>query len=265
MIDKDNKKAHNPKGMMLEDDTFCFECHPSVACYTICCSNPDMYLYPYDIIRMKNHLDISSDEFLEKYTFSALRDNPYFPNLMLKIDKKENRKKSCPFLAKEGCSIYEDRPFSCRAYPLERAVARVEDSDDKKDCYFMARHSHCLGHDESRSWTVREWIQHQGLIEYNQMNDLWVDIDTIFRNNPWGERGINSPALKMAFMACFNIDRFREFVFKSSFLTRFDISEDRIHEVKESDLNLMVLGFDWIKLFLKNTGPLKRDDEGPAS
>jgi Fe-S-cluster containining protein len=231
-----------------------FDCHPEVACFTRCCKDADMYLYPYDIIRMKNGLGISSDRFLEEYSIQAVRDNPYFPSLMLKMSNDEE--KSCPFLSPQGCTIYKDRPFSCRSYPLERAVARSSDENGRKVLYFIMRHSHCLGHEESREWTVAEWIEDQGLELYNEMNDLWVDVDSIFRANPWGSQGVDSPALKMAFMACFNIDMFKKFVFESSFLSRFDLPGERIEKLKKSDVELMTFGFDWTKFFLTGSGPL---------
>jgi hypothetical protein len=136
------------------EDAIRFDCHSQMACFTECCKDADMYLYPYDIIRMKKTLGISSDQFLEQYTFQAIRDNPYFPNLMLKMS--DNEEKSCPFLSSEGCTIYKDRPFSCRAYPLERAVARTGDEHGRAVLYFIMSHHFCLGHQESREWTVRE-------------------------------------------------------------------------------------------------------------
>ena len=60
----------------------------------------------------------------------------------------------------------------------------------------------------------------------------------------------------MAFMACFNVDKMREFVFHSSFLSRFNIPPDRIAHCKESDAEMMKLGFDWVKYFLAGRGPL---------
>ncbi|MBW1840811.1 MAG: YkgJ family cysteine cluster protein, partial [Deltaproteobacteria bacterium] len=140
---------------LLEDEKFRFDCHPGVACFTRCCRDADMYLYPYDILRMKNRLNISSEQFLEQHTFSAFRDNPYFPNIMLKMSDAED--KSCPFLLPEGCVIYEDRPFSCRAYPLERAVARGGNKTGREVRYFITGHFYCLGHGESREWTIDEW------------------------------------------------------------------------------------------------------------
>jgi len=234
--------------ILQEKDRFRFECHSGVACFTRCCKNPDMYLYPYDIIRMKNQLGMSSEQFLGAYTLSAFRDNPYFPSMMLKM--ADDEEKTCPFLSPRGCSIYEDRPFSCRAYPLERAVARSGWNDEREECYFVAVHEHCLGHEESREWKVGEWLDDQNIRIYNEMNDLWVEIDTMFRNNPWGQQGISNPALKMAFMACFNIDAFKRFVFESSFLERFDLASERLEQVKTSDAEAMKLGFDWVRLFL---------------
>jgi len=236
------------------DDTIRFDCHPGLACFTRCCRDADMYLYPYDILRMKNRLGISSEHFLKKYTFSAIRDNPYFPNIMLKMS--DNKDKACPFLTSDGCTIYEDRPFSCRAYPLERAVARMRNQTERVACYFITNHPYCLGHKETRKWTVSEWINDQQIQLYNDMNDLWVDIDTLFRRNPWGPQGIESPAFKMAFMACFNVDKLKSFVLESTFLARFNVSQNRIDAIIASDVELMKFGFDWIQLFLTGTGPL---------
>lgn len=254
MKDKPCNSQLSGSRKLLEKDTFRFKCHVQVACYTRCCKDADMYLYPYDIIRMKNRLGISSERFLEQYTLTAFRDNPYFPSLMLKMS--DENEKSCPFLNPEGCVLYEDRPFSCRAYPLERAVARSGHKGKRAVCYFIANHAYCLGHKESREWSVKEWIENQQIQIYNDMNDLWVDIDTLFQGNPWGSQGINGPAFKMAFLACFNVDTFRTFVFESTFLSRFDVSPERIEEVIASDVELMKFGFEWIMFFLSSTGPL---------
>ena len=244
----------NVRKKIHSEDKIRFDCYPGVACFTRCCKDADMYLYPYDIIRMKNGLSMSSDRFLEQYTIQAVRDNPYFPSLMLKMSDDEE--KSCPFLSQKGCTIYKDRPYSCRSYPLERAVARIGDENGRKVLYFIMRHNYCLGHEAPREWTVTEWIQGQEMDVYNEMNDLWVDIDSIFRANPWGTQGTDNPALKMAFMACFNIDVFKKFIFESSFLSRFDLPRERIEKIKKSDVELMKFGFDWIKFFLAGSGPI---------
>jgi hypothetical protein len=54
----------------------------------------------------------------------------------------------------------------------------------------------------------------------------------------------------MTFMAAYNADRFREFVFGSSLLKRFRVKPELLSKIKKDDAQLMLLGFDWIKLFL---------------
>ena len=106
-------------------------------------------------------------------------------------------------------------------------------------------------------WTVSDWSGDQDLAAFETMNDHWVDIDSILRSNPWGEQGLQSPALPMVFMACYNVDKFRHFVFETSFLSRFAVPVSRQKEIRTSDEALMFFGFDWVRLMLRNEGPLK--------
>ena len=56
----------------------------------------------------------------------------------------------------------------------------------------------------------------------------------------------------MAFMATYNIDRFREFTFNSSFLKRYKVKTALLKQLKAEDEELLKFGFDWVKLFLWN-------------
>ena len=46
------------------DSRFRFKCHKDVKCFTKCCRGINITLSPYDIIRLKNRLNLSSEEFL---------------------------------------------------------------------------------------------------------------------------------------------------------------------------------------------------------
>ena len=46
---------------------------------------------------------------------------------------------------------------------------------------------------------------------------------------------------------CYNIDKFKDFVFKSTFLERYDLPEDRIQQIKADDIKLLEFGFEWLK------------------
>ena len=82
------------------------------------------------------------------------------------------------------------------------------------------------------------------------MTIRWAELRRLFQNDPWGAEGPTGARAKMAFMAAYNVDRFREFVFGSSFLKRFTVKPELLSRIKKDDAQLMLLGFDWIKLFL---------------
>ena len=54
----------------------------------------------------------------------------------------------------------------------------------------------------------------------------------------------------MAFMATYNVDQFREFVFKSSFLKRYKVKSALLKKLRTDDLAMVRFGFDWVKLFV---------------
>jgi hypothetical protein len=60
----------------------------------------------------------------------------------------------------------------------------------------------------------------------------------------------------MAFMASYNMDTFKAFIFKSSFSDRFSLSEKRMEDIQNSETELLRLGFQWITFFLTGKGPL---------
>ena len=257
MPEKRNTPVGDTSRYLLGDGTFRFACHSGVACYTRCCHNADMYLHPYDIIRLKQRLGMTSEEFLMQHTITAFRENPCFPNVMLKMSDLPDS--PCSFLSENGCTVYEDRPYSCRAYPLEPAFYGDGENQLNIRCY-VARHGHCLGHRENRKWTARQWMEDQQMDEHNEINARWARIDTLFRQNPFGKKAQDSPAMKMAHMASYNMDTFRRFVFDSSFLSRFHVPQERLEAVREGDTALLLLGFDWILRFLYGQGPLRERD-----
>ena len=54
----------------------------------------------------------------------------------------------------------------------------------------------------------------------------------------------------MAFMATYNMDRFRSFVFESSFLKRYRVKPKTIKRIQRDEAELLLLGFDWVRFFL---------------
>lgn len=238
-----------PKDMIpLGKKRFTFSCHSGLSCFTICCRNVDMFLFPYDIIRLKNRLGVDSETFVRNHVRLVRGNNPYFPQVMLKLS--EDEQKSCPFLTAQGCSVYTDRPSSCRTYPLERAVDRSPEKGRPQDYYFLTDHPYCLGHGEENSYAVSEWIRNQQIADYNVMNDLWAEVESIFLTNPWKGEGSGGPKQQLAFMACYNIDGFRAFVSSNNLLDQFAMDRDWQRRIRTDDAELLKFGFEWLKRIL---------------
>jgi len=51
-------------------------------------------------------------------------------------------------------------------------------------------------------------------------------------------------------MATYNVDQFREFVFGSSFLDRYKVKRDLLKKLEKDEVQLLLFGFEWVKLFL---------------
>ena len=249
----DIEQLDNLPGRRLEaGDTFSFRCHPDVKCFNRCCRNLNLFLYPYDVVRLKNCLEISSDRFLDAYVDVVLRPGSYFPEVLLRM--ADNEEKTCPFLIEKGCSVYPDRPDTCRTFPVEHGLM-FNEKGKAELLHFFRPPDFCMGQYEDQEWTTETWADDQDAKTYNKMTALWAEVRGLFQNSPWGPEGPEGPKAKMAFMAAYNTDQFREFVFNSSFLKRYKIKKDLQRKCRRSDAELLRLGFEWIRFYLWGIKP----------
>lgn len=239
------------KGIQLEkDDTFSFKCHPEIACFNQCCRNLNLFLYPYDVVRLKNRLKISSDEFIEQYVDIVLRNSDSFPEVLLRM--ADNEEKTCPFLDKSGCLVYPDRPDTCRTFPIEHGAIFDDQTHQKRMVYLYRPPAFCLGQNETQQWTPETWIKDQQAEFYHEMTAQWANIRARLINTPWQNEGPQGPRTKMTFMAAYNIDRFRDFLFSSSFFKRYKVKPKLQNKLKTNDTELLLFAFDWIHFYLWN-------------
>jgi len=231
-----------------EDDTFCFRCHPEVECFNRCCRNLNLFLYPYDVLRLKQSLEMTSDAFLDKYVDIVMRPGNYFPEVLLRMT--DNPEKTCPFLSATGCDVYHHRPDTCRTFPIEQGIVYNASRKKELPVFFYRPPDFCLGQHEKEEWTIPDWIEDQDAEQYHTMTIQWSEIKRLFQNDPWGFEGPEGPRAKMAFMASYNIDQFRDFIFQSSFLKRYQIKSTLRKKLKTNDVSLLKFGFEWVKVFI---------------
>lgn len=250
-MDISNKMSQIAPVRLGLDNKFKFKCHKNVQCFTKCCRGINIIMTPYDIMRMKRRLQLSSEEFLALYTTPKLLEKTDLPVVTLKL--MDDDLNSCPFVKDDGCIIYEDRPTTCRYYPLGVASLSHKDSPDDEGFYFFVHEPHCLGFKEEKEWTIREWRKDQGVDIHDEINAEWTDLVVRKRSFPPNLKLIEE-SKKMFFLISYNIDKFKEFVFESSFLDRYDIDDETLENIKEDEIALLKFGLKWLKDVLFKEG-----------
>ncbi|HUT54875.1 MAG TPA: YkgJ family cysteine cluster protein [bacterium] len=221
-------------------DKFVFSCHPGISCFNQCCRNVNIVLTPLDILRMSRRLKMTTTDFLTRHTFVPFSEDQKLPFVFLRMNDDEER--TCPFVGEKGCGIYEDRPWPCRMYPV--GEASPEDPATQGGAfYFLIQEDHCRGHEEKNSWTIADWTRDQGVPAYREMGELFK---RILLHPYLSSKPLDPARIEMFYMACYDLDKFREFVFQSQFLTRFVVEPETLESMRSDDLELMKFAFRWL-------------------
>lgn len=224
--------------------TIQFQCRKGISCWNVCCSNIDISLTPYDILRLKERLDISSTEFLDKYTLPYEMEMDGIAGVKLRPVAGAS---ACQFMTPEGCSVYADRPTACRYYPVALLSMRKQDEYVDRDAYALVKEEHCLGHQEPRHLTIDQYREEQGLPEYDELARGWRQL--ILKKKSSGP-SIGRPSkrsLQLFFMTCYDVDRFREFVASEGFKDVYDIPDEEQLKILSDDQTLMLFGFRFLR------------------
>ncbi|MBB5346904.1 YkgJ family cysteine cluster protein [Desulfoprunum benzoelyticum] len=199
--------AHFPvNAQTLEKDTqFTFSCHSGLKCFTECCRLLELALTPYDVLRLRRATGLSSTDFLEKFVIIEHPEGEVFPRLYLTMI--DDGRASCVFVSALGCTVYQDRPGACRAYPLGRGASRHNAAGSTEEHYILIQEPHCHGFLEQITQTAEGYCLDQGLSEYNRFND---EVASILQH-PQVRRGkILQPEERELFLLfLYDLDRLR--------------------------------------------------------
>ncbi|MCX7823457.1 MAG: hypothetical protein N2260_08460, partial [Syntrophobacterales bacterium] len=72
---------------MTGESRITFACHENLPCFTQCCRDVNIYLTPYDVLRLRQALNMGSSEFLNRYTHSFLAKLTHIPVVQLRMDE----------------------------------------------------------------------------------------------------------------------------------------------------------------------------------
>jgi len=228
------------------DEPFGFGCHAGLPCFNACCRDLNQFLTPYDILRLKNRLGMTSGGFLAEYTIQ--HDGPESGLPVVTLKPGDRKRKTCPFLTPEGCRVYEDRPSSCRAYPVARAISRNRETGEITEHFAIIREAHCRGFSEERTRTVREWIEDQGLSAYFAMNDRLMVI--ISMKNQLRPGPLDLKGRLLFHTALYDLDAFREQVTRNRLLEPLGIDQAELDTLASDDNCLLEWGHRWVEFAL---------------
>ncbi len=214
-------------------ESFRFLCHEGLECFNRCCRDINIFLSPYDVLRLSRKLNLETGAFLNNYTLRLQRESG-FPMVIIKM--REDADLQCPFLTGQGCSVYNERPWSCRMAPVEIR------GDNRYGFAFDS--SHCRGLLETREWTVDEWMKNQGNEHYGELEMGFKEIPHQLHFS--GFSSLDSHIREAFFMACYDLDRFRCYVLEGSFLQVFEVDNPTADRLRTDDLALMQFGFHWL-------------------
>ncbi len=221
-----------------------FRCRKGIACWNACCSNIDITLTPYDVLRLKKRLGVGSGAFLREYTFPYELEKGGIAGVKLKPVEGGT---ACRFMGPEGCAVYEDRPTACRYYPVALLAMRRQGESTDRDSYALVKEAHCLGHQEPRTITVADYRTEQGVEEYDRLARGWRQL--VLKKMSCGPV-VGKPSrssLELFFTACYDLDRFRAFVSSDAFQALYDVPGEEMTRIFADDTDLMVFAFRFLR------------------
>jgi hypothetical protein len=95
---------------------------------------------------------------------------------------------------------------------------------------------------------VDEWRRDQDVESREELEAGFREIVS----HPWfiGGRQLDPKRCEIFFTACYDLDRFRAFVFESTFLDRFELDAETAERIKEDDEALLRFAFRWLRFAL---------------
>jgi len=235
-----------PNQLTLEDK-FQFRCHPGIACFNECCRNIDITIMPYDIVRLKQRLGVTSSEFVARYTLPYEMDHHGMVGLKMRTKPGGAE---CVFLTEAGCSVYEDRPAACRYYALGSMGVRKKEGTQVEDIFFVVKEPHCLGHSEPQTQTVAEYRSDQGVEKYDEMNHAWRDIVIKKRSSGPTVGKPSERSMQLFDMCSYDVDSLRDFIQTEGFQEIFELDETTMGKLLSDDDQLLQFGFRFLKQVL---------------
>jgi len=233
------------------DSRFTFQCQPDLPCFNQCCQTPTVILSPYDLLRLRQGLSISSTALRQRYTRQEIEPNSNLP--LLFIDAFRSPEGGCPFLGEQGCTVYAYRPAACRLFPLTMGSRLIPGGVE--DHYFCRRMDYCQGFKSETEWTVASWMADQEFTGYDQGRRQWLEI--LLKAGVTEELVVNDLVQDLFATLAYDLDRFRRLVLDPVFIEAYALKPETVAELRTDDLPLLKFSYRLLPALLSPAGAQK--------
>ena len=109
----------------------------------------------------------------------------------------------------------------------------------------LLQQSHCLGYKQAHMQTVRQWIERQGIDDYNFINDKLMEIISLKNQLKPGK--MDPESNRVFFRALYDLDEFRTQIFSDGTLAGIGLDIDLIEKAQADDVALLEVGMAYVK------------------
>ena len=120
----------------------------------------------------------------------------------------------------------------------------------------LVKRDFCLGFGKGKSHSIKKWRDTQNTAFYEEVNEEWKKIT--HHENFSSRNLLEGDPRDMFFLGSYNIDEFRDLVFKGDFLKYFNIDRKTIKTIKANETELLKFAFKWLSHVLFGEDTLKR-------
>ncbi len=227
---------------VMPEDEMAFDCSHKNECFNECCRDLNQALTPYDVLRLKRCLNISSQQFLKKYT--SLHHGPESGLPVIGFKPNPDTNHACPFVTPKGCRVYDDRPASCRMYPLARAIARSRETGEVSQYFALIEEPHCKGFGRKTGQTVNDWLKGQDVEKHNVENDKLMELISL--KNQILPGPLEGAQADEFYLALYDLDEFRDQIVNKGLLDELEIP-GKLLDYLNNDEALLDFGISWVK------------------
>ena len=144
-------------------------------------------------------------------------------------------------------------------FPVGVASPKDGHEDIDKEFYFLLEEDVCRGFENGKEWTIEEWLEDQGVSDYVELGEIFKEISL---HNKFITGRIKEPIKQeMFYTVCYDIDKFKDLVFNSTFFKRFKVGEEQKALMKNDDVELLKFGFNFLKFSLFGEETMELTDD----